>query len=233
MRKHKKKPLIQETVNLDDLDEYSSRQSQLKTFIKNKKKSLQKAKQKKLKEKLDPTLYNFQTDFFKSLILKVFSLYAILVIVEIALGLFLDMIGVDGITLVSDPSFKPYVFEGGQRQLIYKFLWVSLAAYFTTPNIEVQATKKGLRVNKSLFFVNYGKRINWITYKGKIGFIEWSSIKRVHKGLMILSPCIYLYDEDDNMIGHIFFSLKNKDSFFQFVKEYAGESHPLYRLSKK
>ncbi len=180
----------------------------------------------------DLSLYNFQSHFLPTLFYRFISIYLFITIFH-----FLNS------DLFVYKEYIPLLLTGTKKIIFLKTLGVLLIAYIATPHEEAQATIKGIKCyikhhsfSESMDQIIYSSDIETcgiFTFFRDQQTITWDNIKNVKQSRLLFCPVLNIYDKDMNKIGFMYFSLKDKNKFFDFIKEHAGSDHPLLSLQKK
>ena len=185
---------------------------------------------KKKKEEIN-LLYNFQVNFIPTLIFRFLSIY-------VFISLF-DFLNSD---FLAYKEFVPFLIKGSKTMILAKTLAVIACALIGTPQVEAQATIHGVKCHVDI--KSYSQSMDeaicasdistcgFEKYFWDIQTIRWDQIHYAKKSLKLLNPIINFYDKNENHLGFMYFSLLEQDKFFDFVREHAGDTHPLLHLEK-
>lgn len=120
-------------------------------------------------------------------------------------------------------NYHSYFFSGNSNWVLCKVVAVFIFVYFITNKESIVMNKKGIQCIDS----EIG---DFLLFKQENVFITWDQISRLELKIRLFEPYLYFYDSKENQLGHVEFSIKDKDKFFTFIEKNAGKDHPICKL---
>ncbi|MFA6235920.1 MAG: hypothetical protein WC635_01230 [Bacteriovorax sp.] len=131
----------------------------------------------------------------------------------------------DGINVMDRENFHSLFLGGTQNWVICKIAAFLIFIYFIANKDDIVLNKKGIYcINPEI--------TDTVFFTVRKVFLPWEKIIRVKVKMRLFEPYLFFYDEKDEKLGHLEFSIASKDNFFEYVEEHAGSDHPLSKLRK-
>jgi hypothetical protein len=162
-------------------------------------------------------LVYFKRNFLVSYFTKCFSVFLVFVTLDFISHI---MKFFDGVNVTDFSNFQSIFLGGGTNWVICKLIGFLIGVYFISNKDNIVANKKGLYcVNPEI--------TDTIFFTPKNVFIPWEQMSKVKLKMRLFEPYLFFYDNNDNKLGHLEFSVESREKFFSYIESNTGKTHPL------